>query len=124
MAAYLGVAECGEVKERKKFERKPKQPRITKDQIQEVMVHGYDAKLLHGINKGKQVRGIKEKYNKFFGHVTKKDKNGNPTVRWYPETSDGKMMGYKSRTFLGKKFGYENYGITGIKNDLSGQVKF
>ncbi len=33
-------------------------------------------------------------------------------------------MGYKSRTFLGKKFGYENKGQTGISNDLAGQVKF
>jgi len=121
-APYLGV-DGGEVVERKVFERKPKQPRITKDQIAEIISYGYDAELTRGPNKGKQVRGIKEKYNKFFGHVTKKDPNGNPIVRYYPETDDNGMSGYKSRTFP-KSFGWENVGITGSKNHLSGQIKF
>ena len=124
LAGDLGVSDCGEVTERRKFERKPKQPRITKEQIEKVISHGYNAEIKHGPNRGQQIRGIKEKYNKFFGHVTKKDNTGNPVVRWYPETSNGGMMGYKSRIFLGKKFGYENVGITGINNHLSGQIKF
>lgn len=114
-ASELGVSDCGEVKERKKFERKPKQPRITRAQIQEIMAYGY---------KSKNIRGIKDKYNQFFGHITKMGKDGKPKVRFYPETSDEGMMGYKSRTFEGKKFGYENCGITGVKNHLSGQAKF
>lgn len=113
----------GKVRERKTFERKPKQPKITRDQVEQIMSHGYDCVMKSGVNRGNPIRNIKEKYNKFFGHITKKDRNGNPTVRFYPETSEGSMMGYKSRTFP-KGFGYENVGITGIKNDLSGQVKF
>lgn len=124
LAPDFGLSDEGELVEKRKFEKKPKQPKITKVQIENLIEYGYGSTLRHGPNKGKEIRGIKEKYNKFFGHLTRKDGTGNPVVRLYPETSNGKMMGYKSRTFLGKHFGYENVGITGIKNDLSGQVKF
>ncbi len=124
LADELGLDSGGVIIERKVFTKKPKQPKITKEQVKEVVSYGYGCELRSGPDRGKPIRNIKEKYNKFFGHITKKDKNGNPTVRLYPETSEGSMMGYKSRTFLGKHFGYENAGITGIKNDLSGQVKF
>ncbi len=123
LADELGLDSEGVIVEKKVFAKKPKQPRITKEQIKEVMSHGYGCELKSGVNRGKPIRNLKEKYNKFFGHITKKDKNGNPTVRFYPETNDGQMYGYKTRTFP-KGFGYENVGITGIKNDLSGQVKF
>ena len=124
LADELGIDNEGNViKEKRVFERKPKQPRITKEQIQEVISYGYECTLKHGPNRGKPIRGILEEYNKFFGHITKKDKNGNPMVRFYPETNGGNMYGYKTRTFP-KNFGYENKGITGIKNDLSGQIKF
>lgn len=115
--------EDGIIREKKTFERKPKQPRITSEQTKEVVSYGYSCEMKHGVNRGHPIRGIKEEYNKFFGHITKKDKNGNPTVRFYPETSDEGMMGYKTRTFP-KGFGYENVGITGINNHLSGQIKF
>lgn len=114
LAGELGVEE-GEVKQRRKFERKPPADPITKDEVAEVLAHGY---------RGKGVRKIKDEYNKFFGHITKLGHDGQPRVRFYPETRDGKLRGYKSRTFVGKKFGYENKGQTGIKNDLSGQIKF
>ena len=115
--------EDGKVREKKTFERKPKQPKITREQAQTVVGYGSDATLKHGSNRGQQVRGIKEKYNEFFGHRTKKDSRGNPIVRFYPETKDGNLQGFKTRTFP-KNFGFENVGITGIKNDLSGQHKF
>lgn len=105
----------GVVTEKKIFKKLPKREKITKDETKEVLSYGYE---------GKGERGLKDEYNQFFGHVTKLGKFGEPKVRLYPETRDGKLVGYKSRTFLGKKFGYENKGITGITNDLSGQVKF
>lgn len=115
LAEDLGVEEgTGIVTQRKKFERKPPAKMITKQEIKEVIGYGY---------KGQNIRNIKDKYNEFFGHITKLDPQGNPRVRFYPETQDGKMGGYKSRTFP-KNFGYENKGQTGIKSDLSGQVKF
>lgn len=120
-ASDFGV-EGGVVTEKKTFERKPTHQPITKEEVMEVM--GYENKTDKGYEyKGKGIRGIKDEYNQFFGHVTKLDIQGNPRVRFYPETRDGKLIGYKSRTFP-KSFGWENKGQTGIKNDLSGQVKF
>ncbi len=124
LADELGLDSEGVVVAKKVFTKKPKQPCITREQTEEVITYGYGCEWKSGVDRGKPIRNLKEKYNKFFGHITKKDKNGNPTVRFYPETREGKLFGYKSRTFKGKKFGYENVGITGIKNDLSGQVKF
>ena len=113
-AAEFGI-EGGVVTEKKTFTKLPKREKITKVEVREVLAYGYE---------GKGERNLKDEYNKFFGHITKLDRNGKPVVRFYPETKDGVLMGYKSRTFLGKKFGYENKGQTGINNDLSGQVKF
>ena len=112
-ASDFGV-EGGVVTEKKTFNRLPKREVITKEEVKEVLSYGYE---------GKDVRNIKDEYSKFFGHTTKLDSRGNPRVRFYPETREGKLVGYKSRTFP-KNFGYENKGQTGIKNDLSGQVKF
>ena len=36
---------------------------------------------------------------------------------------DSTLYGYKSRHFP-KNFGYDNKGITGVKSEMSGQVKF
>jgi archaellum biogenesis ATPase FlaH len=113
-AADFGV-EGGVVTEKKVFSKPPKRDKITREEITEVLSYGYE---------GKGERGLLDDYNKFFGHITKLGKFGEPKVRFYPETKNGKLVGYKSRTFLGKKFGYENKGLTGIDNDLSGQVKF
>lgn len=107
--------EGGVVTEKKTFVKKPKRKPITKEEVKTILSYGYE---------GKGERGIKDEYSKFFGQVTKLGKFGEPKVRFYPETRDGKLVGYKSRTFLGKKFGYENVGQTGSMNDLAGQVKF
>ncbi len=115
LANEYGVEDVGgEVTQRKKFERKPPALPITNLETKEVIGYGY---------KSLNIRGIKDEYNKFFGHTTKLDHQGNPRVRFYPETRNGKMSGYKSRTFP-KSFGYENKGQTGGTSDLSGQVKF
>lgn len=69
-------------------------------------------------------RGIKDEYLKFFGHLTKKDDDGNVISRHYPETNTkGKLAGYKCRNHP-KDFRYGNVGSTGGKNQLSGQVKY
>ncbi len=78
-------------------------------------VHAYD-----GLN----YRGIKREYLAFYGHVTKKDDDGNVISRHYPETNTkGKLAGFKCRNHP-KDFRYGNIGSTGGKNQLSGQAKF
>jgi hypothetical protein len=68
-------------------------------------------------------RGIKDEYNKFFGHLTELDENGNVKARYYPETQKGKLTGYKCRNHP-KDFTYGKVGVTGAASELSGQVKF
>jgi len=115
LAPELGVGEGGVVKEKKTFVTKPKSPPLTIDQAKALINQmGY---VSHGY------RGIKDEYNKFFGHLTQLDSSGKVVARYYPETVEGKLVGYKSRLHP-KKFGYANHGVTGIKNELSGQVKF
>lgn len=115
LAPELGVGDGGVVKEKKTFVTKPKSPPLTIDQAKALIKQmGY---VSHGY------RGIKDEYNKFFGHLTQLDSSGKVVARYYPETVEGKLVGYKSRLHP-KKFGYANHGVTGIKNELSGQVKF
>lgn len=69
-------------------------------------------------------RGIRDEINKFFGHLSKVDNQGNVIARYYPETNNnGKLTGYKCRN-TPKDFSHGNQGITGSKSQLSGQVKF
>lgn len=69
-------------------------------------------------------RGISDEVNKFFGHVTKLDANGQVKARYYPEMNDdGRLCGYKCRNHP-KDFTYGNVGTTGSKSQLSGQYKF
>lgn len=69
-------------------------------------------------------RGIKDEYNRFFGHLTKLDENGVVKARYYPETNiKGKVAGWKCRNHP-KDFTFGLIGNTGSKNQLSGQVKF
>lgn len=68
-------------------------------------------------------RGIRDDINQFFGHVTKLDTNGKVLARYYPETFDGKLVGYKCRNHP-KDFTHGKIGITGTTNQLSGQIKF
>lgn len=69
-------------------------------------------------------RGIRDDINKFFGHLTKLGDNGEVLARYYPETNNfGKLTGYKCRNGA-KDFSHGKVGVTGIKSQLSGQVKF
>ncbi|WCO82079.1 helicase [Pseudomonas phage vB_PpS_SYP] len=73
---------------------------------------------------GMGYRNIKDEYLRFFGHVTRKDKDGNVLSRHYPETNTkGKMAGYKCRNHP-KDFTHGNVGHTGSKNQLSGQARY
>lgn len=69
-------------------------------------------------------RGIRDEINKFFGHLSKLDNQGNVVTRYYPETNNnGKLTGYKCRNHP-KDFSHGKVGSTGNKSQLSGQVKF
>lgn len=114
IAADLGIAN-GIVVDKQKVVTKPKKEPLTKEQvIQFIKDTGYES---FGY------RGLKDEYNRFFGHLTKLDNQGKPVAQFYPETKDGVVTGYKAR-LLPKKFGTLNQGLTGMKSDLSGQVKF
>lgn len=68
-------------------------------------------------------RGIRKETDEFFRTLSKLDDQGNVIARYYPETKDGKLMGYKARNHP-KDFTYGKVGKTGIDNDLSGQHLF
>ena len=113
LASEFGI-EGGLVTNKKTFNRPAKKEKITKEEVKEVLSYGYQ---------GNGYRGIKDEFRKFFGHAIKVDSKGNPIAEWYPETQDSTLYGYKSRHFP-KNFGYDNRGITGVKSEMSGQVKF
>ena len=114
LASALGI-EGGVVIDSKKIITKPKKEPLTKEQVISLIKDiGY---------KSGDYRGIPDKYSQFYGHLTKLDKSGNVVARFYPETEDDVVVGYKSRVHP-KSFGYCNQGRTGIKSQLSGQVKF
>lgn len=88
---------------------------LAKEVIQDLLkIAGY---------KANKYRGIRDEINKFFGHLTKLDDKGNVLARYYPETQDGKLVGYKCRNHP-KDFSFGKIGTTGSSNELSGQVKF
>jgi archaellum biogenesis ATPase FlaH len=68
-------------------------------------------------------RGIRDDINKFFGHLTKLDANGNVLARYYPETTDDRVVGYTCRNHP-KDFSYGHVGTVGSTGQMSGQVKF
>lgn len=68
-------------------------------------------------------RGIKDEYSQFFGHLVRKDLNGEVLARYYPETKGKSITGYKCRNHP-KDFSFGKVGLTGKGNDLSGQIKF
>lgn len=70
-----------------------------------------------------EYRGIRKETDAFFRVLSKMDDKGNVISRHYPETRDRKPMGYKSR-YHPKDFSQPNLGVTGVKNDLSGEFLF
>lgn len=111
----LEVAEGTIKKKKKKFERKPKAEKITKEEFMRIMKHG---------SVGDGYRGLKDEYLEYFGHKIQWDDNNDKiTCVYYPETLEGKINGFKTR-LPPKNFKSPNIGITGIGNDLSGQSKY
>lgn len=114
VGAELGI-ENGKVVDTSKVKSKPKKEPLTKTQVIDFIKHvGYESK---------GYRNIKDEYNRFYGHLTKLDDSGRPVAEFYPETQEGTVTGYKGRVFP-KTFGMLNQGVTGLKSELSGQVKF
>ena len=115
-AEELGIDTDGNVPKKKTFERKPKQPRITREQQKEL----WD----RTDNKGYGYRGLSDESLEFYGFRVEHKKCGKEVKAvYFPETKDGKLQGYKSRHDP-KGFGWDNIGITGSANDLCGQVRF
>ena len=115
LAPLLGI-KGGKVTSKKMF----KAIESKKDPITIKEAHSFSKEIGYTSN---NYRGIKDQYNKFYGHLTRINSQGSVVARYYPETKEGKITGYKSRIHP-KKFGYDNKGVTGSKSDLSGQVKF
>lgn len=114
VAINLGIKD-GIVVDKKNFVRKSKAEPISNDEAKELVKKiGYFSN---------NYRGIKDEYNRFFGHLTKVTSDGIVLARYYPETEDGKIVGYKCRNHP-KDFRYGKIGRTGINSDLSGEVKF
>jgi hypothetical protein len=114
ISGELGI-ENGVVTDSKKVSVKPKKEAMTTEQvIAFIKSVGYQSG---------NYRGIPDEYSQFYGHLTKVDNQGKVLARFYPETEDDKVVGYKSRVHP-KNFGKLNQGRTGIKSQLSGQVKF
>lgn len=101
-------------------------PSMTDDEVRAFIASAHtevNGKKISGYA-GLGYRGIADEYLKFFGHLTKKDAEGNVISRHYPETNlKGKVAGYKCRNHP-KDFRYGNVGYTGSKNQLSGQIKY
>lgn len=68
-------------------------------------------------------RGIRQETDKFFRTLSKVDEKGNVIARYYPETREGKLGGYKCRNHP-KDFTHGKVGTTGVLSDLSGQHLF
>lgn len=114
ISGELGI-ENGVVTDSKKVSVKPKKEAMTTEQvIAFIKSVGYQSG---------NYRGIPDEYSQFYGHLTKVDNQGKVLARFYPETEEDKVVGYKSRIHP-KDFGKLNQGRTGIKSQLSGQVKF
>lgn len=115
-ADELGLdPEDGTIRERKTFERKPKQPRITREQQKELW-YRTDTNI-------KGYRGLSNDSIEFYGFRVEHKNDGAVKAVYFPETKEGKLQGYKSRHDP-KGFGWDNIGITGGTSDLCGQARF
>lgn len=124
LAGEFGLAEDGQVVEKKTFERKPKAEPITKAQrIELFKMTGGTPENKWITHSAKGYRNLSDESIQFYGFRVELKHDGSVKAFYFPETSDGKIMGYKSRHDP-KGFGYNNVGRTGASNDLSGQSRF
>ena len=100
--------------DRTPLKKKVKEPIAAEDKKRLFATTGY---------KSGNFRGIKDEYSEFFGHRTRLAPDGTPIARYYPETDNGKVVGYKCRVFP-KDFTRGKLGWTGASTQLSGQARF
>ncbi len=125
LAEELGLDPTGTITEKKTFERKAKSEPITNKEVRELF------KMTGGTedngwitNPARKYRGLDDETLKFYGfRVELKHDGRNVKAVYFPETKDGKLMGFKSRHDP-KGFGWDNRGVTGKSNDLCGQNRF
>ena len=111
-AADLGI-EGGEVKEVKTFAFAKKAEPLTTEQI---------TQLRNSVGfTDKPYRGLQPAWLKFFGHMVERNKWGEPISVYYPETEEGKVVGFKIRR-LPKSF--NKIGRTGKNSQLAGQWRY
>jgi len=111
LASELGI-DGGVVVERKQFTFAQKAEPLTPEQVG-------NAKKNVGFT-DKHYRSLHPDWLKFFGHMVKR-RNGVNKEIWYPETQEGKVVGFKIR-FLPKSF--NKIGRTGIGSQLAGQFRY
>ncbi len=124
LAGEFGLAEDGQVVEKKTFERKPKAEPITPTQRRDLFnLTGGTAENKWITNSAKGYRNLSDESIQFYGFRVELKHDGSVKAFYFPETCAGKIMGYKSRHDP-KGFGFNNIGRTGASNDLSGQSRF
>ncbi len=112
LSLELGISN-GEVTERKSFELVKKAEALTSEQI------GTFKKSIGFTTK--PYRNLNPETLRFYGHMVKTNSRGVPIEIWYPETEDGKVVGFKIR-ILPKSF--TKIGRTGKQNQLAGQFVY
>lgn len=109
----LGVGDGSSKPVEKRGKKTPSEPLTLEQAKAFINLIGYESN---------NYRGIDDEYSKFYGHLTKMQ-GGVVLARYYPETLDGKLVGYKCRNHP-KDFRFGKMGMTGQKCDLSGYAKF
>ena len=115
LAEELGIEGSESVPAEKKRKTKKKASKITREQR--------DSLFEKTTQQGNMYRGIKDETLEFYGHRTEYDNDGNVKARYYPETFDYKLTGFKCRNHP-KDFSYGKVGVTGKGSQFSGQHKF
>ena len=111
-AAELGVEE-GVVVHKQSFVFAPKAEPLSGEQI------GQLKKSIGFLSdRDRPYRGLHPDWLRHFGHMVERNKYGEYTSIYYPETEDGKVCGFKIR-YLPKSFG--KVGRTGKHSQLAGQ---
>jgi len=112
LAVELGIKE-GVVVEKKNLKLATKAEPLNGEQI---------GQLKQSIGFSKQpYRKISPETLQFYGHMIKRNSKGVATEVYYPETEDGKVVGFKIR-ILPKSF--SKIGRTGKQSQLSGQLRY
>lgn len=68
-------------------------------------------------------RGITKETDEFYRVRSKLDENGKVIARYYPETFEGKLVGFSCRNHP-KDFTHGHVGKVGSSNDMDGQFKY